>query len=69
MLNGNTFEMLPNFIEEPLASAEVWQPPVVVAPDITAGGWWRWGGVRGEVGVPWRASSGKTLSTAATVQL
>lgn len=32
-----------HFTEEPLASAEVWQLPVVVASDITAGKWW-WGG-------------------------
>lgn len=28
--------MLPHFTEEPPASAEVWQLPVVVASDITA---------------------------------
>lgn len=47
--------MFLHFTEEPLGSAEVWQLPVVVASDITAG--------------PWRAPSGKTVSRAATVQL
>ena len=39
--------MLPHFIEEPLASAEVWQLPVEVASDITAG---EQGVKEGEVG-------------------
>lgn len=66
MFYGNTSEMLPHFTEEPLTSAEVWQLPVVVASDITAG---ECGvGVEGG-GWPWRAPSGKTVSTAATVQL
>lgn len=37
-----------HFTEEPLASAEVWQLPVVVASDITAGKWWGGGGDPGE---------------------
>lgn len=66
VFHGNTCEMLPQFIEKPLASAEVWQLPVEVASDITEGGC-----VEGGVGWlgPLRAPGGKTVSAAATVQL
>lgn len=37
VVNGNTCEMLPQFIQETFASAEVWQLPVEVASHITAG--------------------------------
>lgn len=53
VFNGNTSEMLAHFTEEPLAPAEVWHLPVVVASDITAGEW------GGGGGWPWRAPSGK----------
>lgn len=62
MFNGNTFEMLPEFIEEALASAEVWQLPVEVASDITAGECTEGGG-------PGEHLMEKQYSTAATLLL
>lgn len=54
--------MLGHFTEEPRAPAEVWQLPVVVASDITAG-------ERGGGAGPGEHLVEKSVSTAAIVQL